>query len=278
MLCYTRRSMPFLKVMTMYAVFQQSFQSFKVMQRGQRYVRLVHENNKKEGTPIELDAVLATWDKQEVIPLLHFWCVFGFISLYDSYLEVFVSWIPFYAVAKLILMILLLAPQTRGATVFFEKFLTPQLEKRMAILEAKVFPVVRGALVFMLMKMQRFVLDHLLHSITYAELSELDHSLDHLLRCVTREGYRRNRAESISALEQAVPEEKLRVALLDDILREFNMNSTNDSDWTVLHLQRDGPAGALRVHCVSEANDDEEDDDEEDDDDDDDFAYVGNGI
>ena len=144
--------------MSMYAIFQQAFQSFKALHKAQKYLGLIAENNtNKQNTAIDADAVLSSWDREEVVPLLHFWTVFAFIHLYDYYVEYLFSWIPFYFIAKGILLALIVAPQTRGATVFFEKFLSPQVNKFMDYLDVNVFPILRQVLLVFLMQLERFI-------------------------------------------------------------------------------------------------------------------------
>ena len=93
---------------------------------------------------------------------------------------------------------------------------------------------------------------------------------------MTREGYRRKRDESIQALHQAVPDEKQRIALLDDILREYTFNPEDDSEWTQLRLVKT-ENGEIAVKFANQSNEDDESDlweetEEEDD------AVVGDGI
>jgi len=249
--------MSFTKLMAMYAIFNATFKSFKALQKTQRFASLIDEHNAQKGADvIDEDAVLSRLDRQEIVPMLHFWTCFAFIQLYDVYAEHFFSWMPFYYVVKAIILLWIIAPQTRGATVFFENFLTPQIEKRMEFLEMKVFPLVRRGILTVAFKLERLVLDFSLESISTTELYELDNSMDRLLRMVTREGYLRRRQESIQALQDTVPDEKQRIALLDDILKEYPVKLDDDSDWTEIRLANEN--GILRPRFGSELEDEDE--------------------
>jgi hypothetical protein len=252
--------MSFTKLITMYAIFNATFRSFKALQRSQRFSKLIDEHNTANAQDtIDEDAVLRALDKKEIIPMLHFWTCFAFIQLFDTYLEDFVSWIPFYSIFKMVILLWIVAPQTRGATVFFESFLTPQIERRMAFFEETLFPLLRHIVLSIALKIERTVLGFGLQSVSSAEVSALDSTMDKLVRSVTREGYLRRREESIQALKDAVPEERHRVALLDEILKEYKWKPNDDSDWTELRISNE--RGGLRVRFDSEFEDQEEQDD-----------------
>ena len=252
--------MSFTKLITMYAIFNATFKSFKALHKSQRFSKLIDDfNSQKPQDPIDEDAVIRALDKKEIVPMLHFWTCFAFIQVYDIYIEDLLSWIPFYFFIKLIMLLWIIAPQTRGATVFFENYLTPQIEKRMIFFEERIFPIARRAILTLVIKLERTMLDFGLQSISEAELNAVDHTMDGLMRIVTRQGYLRRREESIQALKEAVPEEKHRVALLDDILKEYHLNPDDDSEWTEIRLAKD--TYGLRVRFDSDFEDDEERDD-----------------
>ena len=171
--------------MTMYAIFNATFKSFKALHKAQRFAILIDDHNSHGSDAIDEDAVMSRLDRQEIVPMLHFWVCFAFIQLYDIYGEHFFSWMPFYYFVKAIVLLWIIAPQTRGATVFFENFLTPQIERRMKFLEEKVFPFVRRIALSVVGRSERLVLDYGLQTISPAELGELDSTMDRLLRTVT---------------------------------------------------------------------------------------------
>ena len=103
----------------------------------------------------------------------------------------------------------------------------------------------------------QFGLDKSLERCSDYEVQEMDRSLDYLTRTVTREGYRRKRDESILALQAAVPSEKQRVALLDDILSEYIMADDSMENWTELRLAKRGEQ-QVRVRFGSDFDSDEE--------------------
>jgi len=240
----------------MYAIFNGTFRSFKALQKSQRFMTLIEEHNQKSPDKIDEEAVLQQHDKQEILPMLHYWTVFAFIQFYDYYFEELFTWIPFYHLGKGIILFWVIAEQTRGATVFFENFLTPQIEKRMVFFETFLFPLICNLLLSAVVWLQSIVLRYSITSISTPELIELDQTFDRLVRLVTREGYLRRREESIQALQDAVPDERQRVALLDDILKEFTVDTKNDSEWTELRLAHDD--NGLRLRFGSEFETEEE--------------------
>jgi len=72
---------------------------------------------------------LKTPDNQDDAFWLTYWVVFGFFTLVESATEVVFSWIPFYNLVKMILLIYLYAPQTKGANHIFNTLIEPFLQK-----------------------------------------------------------------------------------------------------------------------------------------------------
>lgn len=271
----------FTKVLSMYALLQASFQSFKVLRwfclffftllqltpyadRIQQYSQLIDEHNRSRKknpdiTPLDDVAIFRAVDQKEILPLLHFWSVMAVIHLYDSYFEVFVEWVPFYSAIKLLLMLWILVPKTRGATVFFEVVLIPQVDKMTRRMEEKWFPLMRQVALNVAFIVFRLGVDPNLETVSQTELNSLNRTVDLLTRTVTREGYRRNREESIQTLRNAVPDEKQRIALLDDILREYDFQDELQGKWSEVRLEHDSNS-RVRVRFASDFDSEEEDD------------------
>lgn len=232
--------------------------------RAQQYSSLIDEHNrarKKDASldPIDDVAIFRVLDQKEIVPLLHFWSVMAVIHLYDSYVEFAVEWVPFYSAFKFVLMVWLLFPRTKGATVFFESVLIPQTNKQMARMEEKWFPLARRLVLDLVFVLFRSGLDGNLETVSLGELNELNRTVDLLTRSVTREGYRRNREESMQTLRQALPDDKQRVALLDDILKEYVLQSDPAGNWTEVLLESEGEGG-IRVRFHSDMDSEEEQD------------------
>jgi len=60
---------------------------------------------------------------------LTYWIVFSFFSLVESFTDFFLFWIPFYYLFKMLTLIWLYLPQTRGADLVFKKVIEPVLSK-----------------------------------------------------------------------------------------------------------------------------------------------------
>lgn len=61
---------------------------------------------------------------------LHFWVGFALISVFEAYVEMFVSWLPLYSFCKLALLWYIILPQTKGSTVLFEHVIEPKFRAR----------------------------------------------------------------------------------------------------------------------------------------------------
>ena len=267
------------QALMVYGALHASFRSFKALQKAQMFAGMLAQHNARAATPAErVDPrpVLAKLDKQEVVPLLELWTVLAIVHLFDAYVEFLVSWIPFYGILKVVFVAWLLAPQTRGGEILFQNYVAPQLEYRLKVLDVVVGPAVRGFLLSFLERAETSVMDHTLHTMSDAELRATEASMEFLQRSVAREGYSRARDVSIAALKEAIPDERHRAALLDDILHEYREDGAGegeggdgdgdgaeDDGWTDLKLVRSSD-GHVRVVVVGGADDDEDDEDEDD--------------
>lgn len=92
------------------------------------------------------------------------------------------------------------------------------------------------------------------------ELRHHEETTNRLVRQISREGYKRNRRETLEALREALPDAHQREALLDDILAEY---ADEDERWTELRLERE--AGGMRLRFASDMDVEE------------DFEFVNGG-
>ncbi|KAJ3192546.1 hypothetical protein HDU67_005426, partial [Dinochytrium kinnereticum] len=60
---------------------------------------------------------------------LTYWCVFGFLNVLEFFSDILLYWIPFYYVFKAGLIVYLILPQFKGATVIYNTVLRPYLLK-----------------------------------------------------------------------------------------------------------------------------------------------------
>jgi len=218
-----------------------------------------HNASCEPGEQINAQSLLGRIDRLELVPHLQFWTVMAFVNLYDAYLEAFFSWIPFYSLAKAVFLVFIIAPQTKGAVLVYEKFVAPQLQKRADWIDQVLAPAIRLTLLRFADRMMRFTLDNAIGAISARELKDLMKQVDGLLRDVTREGYVRRRDESIEALKDTITEEKHRVALLDDILREYP-DEDDVTTWTQLQVES-RPNGLVNLRgCDNEALASDDDD------------------
>ena len=56
-----------------------------------------------------------------------YWIVFALFTSVETISDVFLSWFPFYYEIKIIFLIWLLSPATKGSSLLYRKFVHPQL-------------------------------------------------------------------------------------------------------------------------------------------------------
>eukprot|EP01025_Chloroclados_australasicus_P039791 TRINITY_DN4140_c0_g1_i4.p1 TRINITY_DN4140_c0_g1~~TRINITY_DN4140_c0_g1_i4.p1 ORF type:complete len:156 (+),score=30.74 TRINITY_DN4140_c0_g1_i4:113-580(+) len=78
-----------------------------------------------------IESTSADDDKQ----WLTYWVVYSLISLVELFAEWILEWIPLYFEAKLVFLAWLIAPQTKGALMLYEKFIRPFLQENMAAID-----------------------------------------------------------------------------------------------------------------------------------------------
>lgn len=73
---------------------------------------------------------IRTRNAKEYAKWMMYWVVFAFFSFVETFSDVFLSWMPFYYEIKIIFVIWMLSPMTKGSSFLFKKFVHPQLKKR----------------------------------------------------------------------------------------------------------------------------------------------------
>lgn len=72
-----------------------------------------------------------TKDIKEYVKWMMYWIVFAFFTAGEIFLDVFLSfWFPFYYELKIMFVLWLLCPATKGSNFIYRKFVHPQLSKR----------------------------------------------------------------------------------------------------------------------------------------------------
>jgi len=71
-----------------------------------------------------------TKNVKEYVKWMMYWIVFALFTCAETFTDVFLSWFPFYYEIKIILVIWLLSPATKGSSILYRKFVHPMLSKR----------------------------------------------------------------------------------------------------------------------------------------------------
>ena len=59
-----------------------------------------------------------------------YWIVFALFTTLETFLDIFVSWFPFYYEIKILFILWVLSPATRGSSILYKKIVHPMLISR----------------------------------------------------------------------------------------------------------------------------------------------------
>lgn len=71
-----------------------------------------------------------TKNVKEYVKWMMYWIVFALFTCIETFTDVFLSWFPFYYEIKIVLVIWLLSPATKGSSILYRKFVHPMLSSR----------------------------------------------------------------------------------------------------------------------------------------------------
>jgi len=67
---------------------------------------------------------------KEYVKWMMYWIVFALFTCGETFADLFVSWIPFYYEIKIIFVLWLLSPATKGSSILYRRFVHPHFAKR----------------------------------------------------------------------------------------------------------------------------------------------------
>jgi len=73
---------------------------------------------------------IKTRSNKEYLKWMMYWIVMAFFSCVETIADIFVAWLPFYYELKILFVLWLLSPATKGSTILYRKLVHPQLAKR----------------------------------------------------------------------------------------------------------------------------------------------------
>lgn len=59
-----------------------------------------------------------------------YWIVYAFFTCTETFTDIFLSWFPFYYEVKVVIVLWLLSPATKGSSTLYRKFVHPMLTRR----------------------------------------------------------------------------------------------------------------------------------------------------
>ncbi|XP_076470542.1 receptor expression-enhancing protein 1-like isoform X2 [Babylonia areolata] len=71
-----------------------------------------------------------TKNVKEYVKWMMYWIVFALFTCVETFSDVLLSWMPFYYEVKIVFVVWLLSPMTKGSSFLFKKFVHPHLARR----------------------------------------------------------------------------------------------------------------------------------------------------
>lgn len=71
-----------------------------------------------------------TKNVKEYVKWMMYWIVFAFFTCIETFTDILLSWFPFYYEIKVVIVLWLLSPATRGSSTLYRKFVHPMLTRR----------------------------------------------------------------------------------------------------------------------------------------------------
>lgn len=69
-------------------------------------------------------------DLREHVKWMMYWIVFALFTTLETFLDIFLSWFPFYYEIKIVFILWVLSPATRGSSILYKKVVHPMLNSR----------------------------------------------------------------------------------------------------------------------------------------------------
>ncbi|KAF9581241.1 ER membrane protein DP1/Yop1 [Lunasporangiospora selenospora] len=79
---------------------------------------------------------LETPEKEDDKQWLTYWCVYGFVSILESFTDVLLYWFPFYFFLKTVFLLWLMIPSFNGAVIIYTRVLRPFLVQHKSDIDA----------------------------------------------------------------------------------------------------------------------------------------------
>ncbi|XP_069771391.1 receptor expression-enhancing protein 1-like isoform X2 [Narcine bancroftii] len=73
---------------------------------------------------------IKTKNVKEYVRWMMYWIVFAIFTIVETFMDIFISWFPFYYEIKIVFVIWLLSPYTKGASLIYRKFVHPTLSSK----------------------------------------------------------------------------------------------------------------------------------------------------
>ena len=140
--------------------------------------------------------------------MLKYWVMYSLLTIFDLTIDPFISWLPFYDYAKLMVLLYMLTPQSNGATILFDSFASPFLKKQEQDFATKIWPKIRGNLLNTTDNIHSNVVQQCITQIDSKELERLSIDTEKTIEMLQMEKIRRRRKHDKDVIINAVGEQR----------------------------------------------------------------------
>ncbi|KAF4033832.1 TB2/DP1 HVA22 family protein [Phytophthora infestans] len=140
-------------------------------------------------------------DTDTLAAVLELWIVLAAAAIFQQYIELFISWFPFYYLFKCVLLGLLLTPNKHFTHLFFEGFIHPAVVTIKYKLDTNVLPIIESLVIKYGHWFNKTLLARSIHLLSEKELLQLERDLQEKLTHVHDEICARQRSKTSKKLE-----------------------------------------------------------------------------
>jgi len=125
-------------------------------------------------------------NRKDTMDLLAYWVVFAVFLIFQHFVEPLISWLPFYDYGKMSAAIFLCIPETKGASYFFQTFVSPLLVAQESVFVEKVWPRLQKRLLNWVTSLERAVVENSVHDLSKDELTKSERDAQHVLDAIAK--------------------------------------------------------------------------------------------
>ncbi|XP_076460861.1 receptor expression-enhancing protein 1-like isoform X2 [Babylonia areolata] len=196
-----------------------------------------------------------TKNVKEYVKWMMYWIVFALFTAVETFSDVLLSWMPFYYEVKIVFVLWMLSPMTKGSSFLFKKFVHPQLARREKDIDEMIAQA-RNQSYTTLLSLGSRGLNFASQVVVKTALMGQSKLVDHLRRSYSTSDLSNDGAHLVSRHrpldDQDDDEDELDNRLLED-QAELNQRSKSSK-----RVTRSSSLSAVGLHSVKEEDNEEE--------------------